>query len=102
MQGEGRHLIPNIDVLQECKTSYQKSSSLICRYRENPFISTITFILCFPKLRFWVSPFFMNEGDLENTSLEKGAMLSVGNYQALRGIQFLENLIIRRSFVPAS
>lgn len=44
----------------------------------------------------------MNEGDLENTSLEKGAMLSVGNYQALRGIQFLENLIIRRSFVPAS
>lgn len=47
-------------------------------------------------------PFFMNEGDLENTSLEKGAMLSVGNYQALRGIQLLENLIIRRSVVPAS
>lgn len=44
----------------------------------------------------------MKKGDLENTSLEKGAMLSVGNYQALGGIQFLENLVIRRSVVPSS
>lgn len=41
------------------------------------------------------------EDDLENTSLEKGAMLSIGNHQALGGIQFLENLIIRKSVVPA-
>ena len=39
------------------------------------------------------------EDDLENTSLEKGAMLSIGNHQALGGIQFLENLIIRKSVV---
>lgn len=53
----------------------------------------------FPNCVFGVP--ILYEDDLENTSLEKGAMLSIGNHQALGGIQFLENLIIRKSVVPA-